>query len=77
MACLQGDESPQVVTNDENAGAVRVRTFISFPAQEDMNLEQPKSPDRREEMSESKRSGGNGDISDKGSDIDEYDRQYE
>ena len=56
MACLQGDESPKAVTNDENAGAVRVRTFISFPAQEDMNLERHKSPDRREEMSESTRS---------------------
>ena len=56
LACLQGDESPKAVTNDENAGAVRVRTFISFPAQEDMNLERPKSPDRREEMSESTRS---------------------
>ncbi len=48
LACLQGDESPQAVTNDENAGPVRVRTFISFPAQEDLNLERPKSPDRRE-----------------------------
>ena len=53
LACLQGDESPQAVTNDENAGAVRVRTFISFPTQEGMNHERPKSPDRREEMSES------------------------
>ena len=50
---LQGDKSPQAVTNDENAGAVRVRTFISFPTQEGMNHERPKSPDRREEMSES------------------------
>ena len=75
--CLQGDKSPQVVTNDENAGAARVRNFLSFPAQEDMNVGPPKYPDRREEMRETKRSGGNGDISDKGRYIDEYGRQYD
>ena len=47
LSCLQGDESPQAVTNDEKAGAVRVRTFISLPAQEGMNLERSKSPDKR------------------------------
>ena len=42
-----------------------------------MKLERPKSPDRKKEMSDSKRSGGNGDISDQGSDIDEFGRQYD
>ena len=51
LSCLQGDESPQAVTDDEDAGAVGVRTFVSFPAQEDMDVERP-------EMSESKYSGG-------------------
>ena len=77
LVCLQGDKSPQVVTNDENAGAVRVRNVLSFPAQKDMNVGWPKYPDRREDMRESKRSGGNGDISDKGRYIDEYGRQYD
>ena len=59
LSCLQGDESPQAVTDDEDAGAVGVRTLISLPAQEDMDVERP-------EMSESKRSDGNGDSGDNG-----------
>ena len=70
LSCLQGDESPQAVTDDEDAGAVGVRTLISLPAQEDMDVERP-------EMSESKRSDGNGDSGDNGSDIEEYGRQYD
>ena len=40
LACLQGDESPQAVTDDKDTGAVGVYTFISFPAQDDMDIEQ-------------------------------------
>lgn len=42
----------QAVMDDEDAGAVRVHTIISIPVQDDMNVERPGSPDRREEMSE-------------------------
>ena len=54
LSCLQGDKSSQVVMDDEDAGVVRVHILISFPVQQDMDVERP-------EMSESKRSGGNGD----------------
>ena len=70
LSSLQGDESPQAVTDDKDAGAVGVRTLISLPAQEDMDVERP-------EMSESKRSDGNGDSGDNGSDIEVYGRQYD
>ena len=63
LSCLEGDESTQAVTDDEDAGAVGVRTLISLPAQEDMDVERP-------EMSEC-------DSGDNGSDIEEYGRQYD